>query len=86
MYVFGLREGGREGFYHIWVWWPSWSCDQFNWYKFWLTYHKESSYEILVQSAKWFLRKLWFNVLMGLQYERPLLKSKRATLTFETYL
>ena len=33
-------------FYHIWSWWPSWSCDQYNWYTFWLTYHKESSYEI----------------------------------------
>ena len=35
-----------KGFYHRWAWWPSWSCDQYNWYKFWLTYHKESSYEI----------------------------------------
>ena len=33
-------------FYHIWVCWPSWSCDQNNLYKFWLTYCKESSYEI----------------------------------------
>ena len=38
-----------KGFYHIWTWWPSWSCDQYNWYIFWLTYHKESSYEIWVQ-------------------------------------
>ena len=27
------------------------------------------------QMAKWFLRKLCFDVLMGLQYERPKLKS-----------
>ena len=34
----------------------------------------------------WLLRKLSFNVLMGLQYERPWLERKRSTLTFETYL
>ena len=52
----------------------------------WLTYHKESPYEIWVQLAKWFLRKLCFNILMGLQYERPWLKGQRPALTFGTYL
>ena len=55
-------------------------------YKFWLTYHKESSYEILVQLGQWFVRKLCVNILMGPQYERPWLKGQRSTLTFETYL
>ena len=32
--------------------------------------------------ANGFLRKLCFNILMGLQYERPKLKDQRATLTF----
>ena len=38
---------------------------------FWLTYHKESSHEILVQLGQRFMRKLCFNilVLMGLQNE-----------------
>ena len=40
-----------KGFYHIWAWWPLWSCDQYNWYKFWLTYHKETSYKIWAQLA-----------------------------------
>ena len=22
------EEDNLKGFYHIWVWWPSWSCDQ----------------------------------------------------------
>ena len=57
-----------------------------NLYKFWLTNHKELSYEILFQLAMWFLSKLLFNVLIGLQYERPWLKGQRSTLTFETYL
>ena len=46
-----------KGFYHIWVCWPSWSCDHINLYQCWLTYHKESSIELKVQLAKWFLRK-----------------------------
>ena len=24
----GSGEDNLKGFYHIWVWWPSWSCDQ----------------------------------------------------------
>ena len=35
-----------KGFYHIWAWRPSLSYDQNILYKFWLTYHKESSHEI----------------------------------------
>ena len=73
--AFWFQRRHLKGFNHVWARWPSWSCDQYNWYKFWPTYHKESSYEIWVQMAKWFLRKLCFDVLMGLQYERPKLKS-----------
>ena len=32
--------------------------------------YKESSHEIWVQLGQWFMRKLCFNILMGLQYER----------------
>ena len=75
-----------KGFYHIWAWRPSWSCDQNILNKFWLTYHKESSHEIWAQMGQCFVRKLCFNILMGLKYERPWLKGQRSTLTFETYL
>ena len=35
--------------------------------------------------ANGFVRKLCFNTLMGLQYERPMMKGQRSTLTFGTY-
>ena len=40
------------------------------------TYHKESTHEIWVQSGQWFVRKLFFYILMGPQYKRPWLKGK----------
>ena len=36
--------------------------------------------------GQWFVRKLCFNILMRLQYERPKLEGQRSTLTFGTYL
>ena len=48
----GLQPSGSgeedflKGFYHIWAWRSSWSCDLNILNKFWLTYHKESSHEI----------------------------------------
>ena len=60
--------------------------DHNNLYKFWLTSHLELSYEIWFQLANSCLRKICFNMLMGLQYKRPWLKGQRSTLTFETYL
>ena len=59
-----LRVFTIKGFYHIWAWRSSWSCDQNILYKFWLTYHKESSHEIRVQLGQRFVRKLCFNILM----------------------
>ena len=53
---------------------------------FCLTYHKESPHEIRVQLGQWFVRKLCFNILMRLQYERPKLKGQMSTLTLGTYL
>ena len=55
-----------NGFYHICAWRPSWLCGQNILHKFLQTYHKESSHEILVQLGQWFVRKLCFNILMGL--------------------
>ena len=80
------RRKFLKGFYHIRPWRLSLSCDQNILYKFWLTYHKESSHEIWVQLGQSFVRKLCFNILMGPQYEWPWLKGQRSTLTFETYL
>ena len=80
------RRRFLKGFYHIWAWRQSLSCVHHILYKFWLTYHKESSHEILVQLGQRFVKKLCFNILMGRQYERPWLKGQRSTLTFETYL
>ena len=28
-----------KGFYHIWAWWPSWSCDQDRLNKLWFPHH-----------------------------------------------
>ena len=46
----------------------------------------QSPYEIRVQLAWWFLRKLCSNILMVLQYESPWLKGEKSTLTFRAYL
>ena len=54
-----------KGFDHILSWRSSWSSDQKILYKFWLPYHKEP-YEIWVQLGQWFVRKLCFNILRGL--------------------
>ena len=43
---------------------------------------KESPYEIWVQLAQLFLRKLCFDILMGLLYEWPWLKGQMSTSTF----
>ena len=79
------RRRFLKGFYHIWAWRPSWSFDLNVLNKFLLTYHKKSSHEILVQLGQWFVRKLSFNIMIGPQYERPWLKGKRSTLTFEAH-
>ena len=71
-----------KGFYLIWAWPPSWWCDHYHLVQIYSTQFKESPYEIWVQLAKWFLRKLCFDILMGLQYEWPWLKGQRSTLTF----
>ena len=35
-----------EGFYHIWLWLPSWSCDLDHLYKLSFPYHKEAQHKI----------------------------------------
>ena len=36
--------------------------------------------------GQWSVKKLCFDILMGVQYEEPWLNGKRSTLTYETYL
>ena len=46
-----------EGFYHIWAWKPSWSCDLEHLNTFSSQHHMEAAYELRLQTAKCFLRK-----------------------------
>ena len=52
-----------KGFYHIWAWRPSWSCDQDIANKITMPLPKEASHKISTRSAKRFQRrrslKLW---------------------------
>ena len=45
------------GFYHIWPWRPSWSCDQDHLSKFVFPHNIEAQYEIWLWLAQWFLRR-----------------------------
>ena len=44
------------GFYHIWPWWPSWSCDQDHLSKLLFPHPIEGPYKIWLWLAQWFLR------------------------------
>ena len=44
-------------FYHIWAWWPSWSCDLDRLNKLSFPWPKEAPHEIWLQSAQWFQRR-----------------------------
>ena len=46
-----------EGFYHIWAWWPSWSCDQNVASKIPMQLPKEVPHKISTSSAKRFERR-----------------------------
>ena len=35
-----------KGFYHIWAWQPSWSCDLDHLYKLWFSLPKEAPHKI----------------------------------------
>ena len=51
------RRRFLKGFYHIWAWRPSWSCDQDSLNKLSFPHPKESPYEIWAQLAQWFQRR-----------------------------
>ena len=41
----GSGEDDFKGFYHIWAWWPSWSCDLDHLYKLLFSLHKKAPIE-----------------------------------------
>ena len=59
----GSGEEDFKGFYHIWAWWPSWSCDLDHLYKLSFPLPKEAPHKIWLLLANWFQRrrrlKLW---------------------------
>ena len=59
----GLRRRFLKGFYHIWAWPASWSCDPDAANKLSFPLPKEAPHKIWLSSAKWFQRrrclKLW---------------------------
>ena len=57
------RRRFLKGFYHIWAWRPSWSCDQEHLNKLSFPHPKESPYEICVQLALWFQRRRCLKML-----------------------
>ena len=56
-WLFGSGEEDFLRFYHIWAWWPSWSCDQDQLNKLSLPHPVETPYEIWLQSAQWLLMR-----------------------------
>ena len=61
------------GFYHIWAWRPSWSCDQDRLSKLSFTHPIEAPYEILLWMAQWFLRRRYLKSVDDDGRRRPIL-------------
>ena len=61
----GSGEEDFEGFYHLWVWRPSWSCDPDTANKLSFPLPKEAPYKIWLWLAKWFLRKRCLSIVDG---------------------
>ena len=57
------RKRFLKGFYHIWAWRPSWSCDQDHLNKLSFPRPRESPYEIWVQLTQWFQRRRCLKML-----------------------
>ena len=81
LHVIGLQipeEKIFKGFYHIWAWWTSWSCDPNNLNKLSLPHPKETPHKIWLQSTKWLLRNRSLKIL-------NLDQGLRLTLTFDIH-
>ena len=63
--VHRFRRGSfLKGFYNIWAWWLSWSCDHHYVNKFSFPSSWKLTYKIWLWLAQWFLRKASFNFQM----------------------
>ena len=71
---FGSREEAFwKGFYHIWAWQPSWLCDPDAVNKLPFPLSIEDQYEIWLQLAQWFLKRISLNFpYMSLYKKWPL--------------
>ena len=49
-----------KGFYHLWAWPPSWSCDLDHLYKISFSLPKKAPHKIWHWFAKWFQRRRCF--------------------------
>ena len=65
---FGSGEEDFEGFYYIWAWRPSWPCDQDRLIKLSFPHPMETSEDILLQSAQWFLKRRCLKMLTTTTY------------------
>ena len=52
-----------KGFYHIWAWRPSWSCDLDHLYKLSFPLPKETPHKIWLSLAKRFQRRRCLNIV-----------------------
>ena len=76
-----------KGFYHIWAWRPSWSCDQHHVNKFSCSLYLKFFIQNLVQNGTVVSEKIWFEFLyvhdlgprsrneLDLQYSHTFMKS-----------
>ena len=64
-------EDFLKGFYHIWAWWPSWSCDLDYLYIYWFPIPIDASYKIRLSLAKLFQRRRSLNIIVIIMYFAP---------------
>ena len=53
-----LRRRFLKGFYHIWTWRPSWSCDQHHFDEFSFLCTPKLSYKIWLKMAQWLISRV----------------------------
>ena len=59
------RRRSLKGFYHIWAWGPSWSCDPDAANKLWFPLPKEAPHKIWLWSGKRFWRRRSLSIVNG---------------------
>ena len=56
-------ENCLNGFYHIWAWWPSWSCDQHHHHQNFISLYLKAFIQSLVQIGTVIFEKIRFEFL-----------------------